>query len=102
MVPEVFLQHTADLTATHTEWIVHLLDVCERKDFELHNPFLAHSAAVAATVYLQQSYSENIDVKSKKQECFRKCLSCVHRLSQYWPYLGQLVSGSFGLLIFYL
>ena len=46
MIPEIFLQHTADLTATHTEWIVHLLDVCERKEFELHNPFLAHSAAI--------------------------------------------------------
>ncbi|KAJ9602024.1 hypothetical protein H2200_013384 [Cladophialophora chaetospira] len=90
MVPEIFLQHTADLTATHTEWIVHLLDVCERKEFELHNPFLAHSAAIAATVYLQQSYSENIDVRSRKQECFRKCLLCIQRLSHYWPYLGQL------------
>lgn len=91
MVPEVFLQHTADLTATHNEWIVHLLDVCDSKGFELQNPFIAHSAAIAATVYLQQSYSENVDIRLEKQKYFQKCLSCIKRLSQYWPYLRQLV-----------
>jgi hypothetical protein len=95
MVPEVFLQHTADLTATHTEWIVHLLDVCERKEFELYNPFLAHSAAIAATVYLQQSYSENSDIRSTKQKCFRKCVRFIKRLGLYWPYIEQLVSVDF-------
>ncbi|OCT52056.1 putative C6 transcription factor [Cladophialophora carrionii] len=90
MVPEVFLQHTADLTATHTEWIVHLLDVCERKEFELYNPFLAHSAAIAATIYLQQSYSENSAIRSTKQECFRKCVAFIKRLGSYWPYIEQL------------
>ncbi|EXJ59024.1 hypothetical protein A1O7_06455 [Cladophialophora yegresii CBS 114405] len=90
MVPEVFLQHTADLTATHTEWIVHLLDVCERKAFVLYNPFLAHSAAIAATIYLQQSYTENSAVRSTKQECFRKCVTFIKRLGLYWPYIEQL------------
>ncbi|KIW67627.1 hypothetical protein PV04_06864 [Phialophora macrospora] len=90
MVPEVFLQHTADLTATHTEWIVHLLDVCETKEFEMYNPFLAHSAAIAATVYLQQSYSENSAIRSTKQECFRKCVTFIRRLGLYWPYIEQL------------
>ena len=92
MIPEVFLQHTADLTTTHTEWIVHLLDLCEKKNFELHNPFLAHSAAIAATVYLQQSYSENTTVRSAKKKCFKKCVSFIQRLGQYWPHIAQLVS----------
>jgi hypothetical protein len=92
MVPEVFLQHTADLTATHTEWIVHLLTLCERKEFEIYNPFLAQSAAIAATIYLQQSYSENSAVRSTKQECFRMCVSLIKRLGRYWPHIEQLVS----------
>jgi hypothetical protein len=95
MIPEVFLQHTADLTATHTEWIVHLLDLCERMEFEVHNPFLAHSAAIAATIYLQQSYSEDSAIRSTKKECFRKCVSFVKRLGLYWPYIEQLVRYAF-------
>ena len=98
MVPEVFLQHTADLTATHTEWIVYLIDLCEKKKFELYNPFLAHSAAIAATIYLQQSYSEDSAVRSTKQQCFRKCVSFVKRLGQYWPYIDRLVSSTSSLL----
>ena len=92
MVPEVFLQHTADLTATHSEWIIHLLDICKRKDFEQYNPFLAHSAAIAATVYLQQSFSEDTRVRTAKKESFRKCVSFIRGLGRYWPYVDHLVS----------
>jgi hypothetical protein len=91
MVPEIFLQHTADLTTQHTEWIVYLIEICEQKDFELRNPFLAHSAAIAATVYLQQSYSEDTEVRSTKQEKFRKCLGFIKSLGRFWPYIEQLV-----------
>lgn len=94
MVPEVFLQHTADLTATHTDWIVHLLDVSKRKDFELFDPFLAHCVAIAATIYLQQSYSDDPNVKIIKQEQFRKCLSFIRGLGPTWPYINQLVGCS--------
>ena len=92
MVPEVFLQHTADLTATHTEWIIHLLSLCEKKEFDIHNQFFAHSAAIVATIYLQQSYSEDFAIRSTKQECFRKCVAFIKRLGRYSPHIDQLVS----------
>lgn len=94
MIPEVFLQHTADLTETHIEWILHIVDLCEQKNFELFNPFHAHAVAIVATIYLQQSFSEDSTVRSTNQECFRKCVSFVRRLGRYWPYIEQLVSAS--------
>lgn len=91
MVPEIFLQHTADMTITHTEWIVHLLDLCNDKSFLLSDPFLAHFAAIAATIFLQQSYTDDAVVKSAKQDSFSKCLTFVQRIGTNWPYIGQLV-----------
>ncbi|KIX95239.1 uncharacterized protein Z520_09156 [Fonsecaea multimorphosa CBS 102226] len=90
MLPEVFLQHTADLTESHTEWIIHVLDLCQRKEFQLSDPFLAHCAAIAGTIYLQQSFSGDNEVKTKKQASFRKCVSFVRDLGSFWPYINQL------------
>ncbi|KIW82602.1 hypothetical protein Z517_05629 [Fonsecaea pedrosoi CBS 271.37] len=91
MVPEVFLQHTADLNETHTEWILHLLDLCMNHSFHLHDPFLAHCVAIAATIYLQQSFSDDTEVKAAKERGFRKCVSFIRGLGTCWPYIGQLV-----------
>lgn len=95
MVPEIFLQHTADLTTTHTEWIVHLLDLCKEKEFKLSDPFLIHCAAIAATIYLQQSFTDDHTVRSEKQDCFQKCFSFIREMGQYWPYGNQLVRLNF-------
>lgn len=92
MVPEIFLQHTADLTSTHTEWIVHLLDQCREKDFMLSDPFLIHCAAIAATIYLQQSFTDDHTVRAEKQDCFKKCFTFIRGMGHYWPYGNQLVS----------
>ncbi|OAP54272.1 hypothetical protein AYL99_11373 [Fonsecaea erecta] len=90
MVPEVFLQHTADLTETHTEWIIHVLDLCQKNDFQQFDPFLAHCAAIAATVYLQQSFSDDVEVKATKQGYFGKCLTFIRNLGSFWPHINQL------------
>ncbi|KIW91129.1 uncharacterized protein Z519_08023 [Cladophialophora bantiana CBS 173.52] len=90
MVPEVFLQHTADLTETHTEWVIHMLDLCEKNGFRQFDPFLAHCAAIAATIYLQQSFSDDNEVRTAKQGSFRKCVSFIRDLGSFWPYVNQL------------
>ncbi|EXJ71327.1 uncharacterized protein A1O5_05133 [Cladophialophora psammophila CBS 110553] len=90
MVPEVFLQHTADLTETHTEWVIHMLDLCEKNEFRLFDPFLAHCAAIAATIYLQQSFSDDNEVRTAKQRSFGKCVSFIRDLGSFWPYVNQL------------
>ncbi|KIV79601.1 hypothetical protein PV11_07152 [Exophiala sideris] len=90
LVPEVFLQHTAYLTATHTDWIIHLLDLAKQQSFMLYDPSVAHMVAITATIYLQQSYAEDPAVQSRKQEQYRKCLSFIQDMGVYWPYVKQL------------
>ncbi|KIV88604.1 hypothetical protein PV10_08271 [Exophiala mesophila] len=90
MVPEIFLQHTADMTITHTDWIVYLLDLCNDKLFTLSDPFLAHFVAIAATIFLQQSYTDDAVVKSARQQSFSKCLTFVQKIGTKWPNIRKL------------
>ena len=94
MVPEIFLQHTADMTITHTDWIVYLLDICNDKLFTLSDPFLAHFVAIAATIFLQQKYTDDAVVKSARQQSFSKCLTFVQKIGTKWPYIRKLVGQS--------
>ena len=91
MVPEVFLQHTDDLTQTHTNWVIHLIDEANIKDFTPSDPYPAYCAAVVATIFLQQSYADNESVRSTKQENFNKCLEFIRASGKHWSRIARLV-----------
>ena len=66
--------------------------MAKQKGLKLCHPFLAHLVAITATIYLHQSYSEDPTVRTRKKDCFGKCVSFVRELGSYWPYIDQLVS----------
>lgn len=90
-VPEVFLQHTDDLTQTHTNWVVHLVDQITSKDFQPSDPYPAYCVAIVATIFLQQSYADDDQIRSTKQDNFARCLAFIRQLGSYWPRVAQLV-----------
>ncbi|KAL1621853.1 hypothetical protein SLS54_005376 [Diplodia seriata] len=91
-IPEIFLQHTADLIASHTDWVVHLIDIIEEKSFRVTDPFIGNCVAVVATIYLQQSFADDAGIRTEKRNNFLKCLDFVRRLGVHWPHIAQLVS----------
>lgn len=91
MVPEVFLQHTDDLTQTHTEWVVHLLDQITSKDFGPSDPYPAYCVAIVATIFLQQSFADDDEISRKKQDNFLRCLNFIRDVGSYWSRVAQLV-----------
>jgi hypothetical protein len=90
MVPEVFLQHTDDLLRTHTTWVIHLIDQHNIKNFQSTDPYPAYCVAIMATIFLQQSYSDDEEVRASKKEDFDKCLAFVRQAGLYWPRAAQL------------
>ena len=91
-IPELFLQHTADMITSHTDWIIHLLEIAMQKQFEFSDPFLGQSIAITATIFLQQSYTDDQDVRADKQKKYRTCLGMVQTLGRYWPHVDEIVS----------
>ncbi|KAL8868161.1 MAG: hypothetical protein Q9198_008279, partial [Flavoplaca austrocitrina] len=89
-VPELFLQHTADLITSHTEWIIHLLEIAKEKQFDFSDPFLGQCIAIVATIFMQQSYTEDQETRLDKQAKFSVCLRFVQDLGKYWSHVNQM------------
>ena len=86
-IPEMFLQSTSDLISSHASWITHLIGMLEAKSFKVTDPFLAHCAAIIATIYLQESFVE--DSRSEKMDNFAKCLKFVQGFVE-WPHVIRM------------
>jgi hypothetical protein len=91
VIPEIFLQHTADLVSTHASWIINFIDMLDAKQFVVTDPFLAHCVAIVATIYLQESFVEDMSKRKEKQDHFEKCLKFIRGFGPYWPHVGRIV-----------
>lgn len=96
-IPEMFLQSTSDLISSHASWITHLIAMLEAKAFKVTDPFLAHCAAIVATIYLQESFVE--ENRREKMDSFATCLKFVQTFKE-WPHVLRIVSSSRWFIIF--
>lgn len=86
-IPEMFLQSTSDLISSHASWITHLIAMLEAKAFKVTDPFLAHCAAIVATIYLQESFVA--ESRDEKMDNFAKCLKFVQGFVE-WPHVIRM------------
>ena len=90
-MPEIFLQNTLDLVSAHTHWILNLIAMLEAKSFKVTDPFLAHCAAIVATIFLQESFVE--EDRIRKMHNFANCLRFLQGFKE-WPHVMRIVSES--------
>lgn len=89
--PPSFLQHTVDQTLLHSSWIAKFIGLCDEKGFELHDPFIAHLASVAATVFMFFLDSSDHQLASQSIHGFNTCYCFVKKASGRWPHLQNTV-----------
>ena len=89
-IPEIFLQSTSDLISSHASWITHLIGMFEAKMYKVTDPFLGHCAAIVATIYLQESFVDDLAIREEKMGNFAQCLGFVRGFVE-WPHIGRLV-----------
>lgn len=90
-IPEIFLQSTADLVTTHEKWIVHLIDILAAKAYKVSDPFIAHCAAIVATIFLQETFERDATIRTEKRENFTKCLRFIEGFEE-WPHVARIVN----------
>lgn len=83
-IPELFLQHIQDMLSTHTDWVVHLLEIAAEKQFTFSDPFLAQFVAIVGTIFLQQSFTTDADTGAARRTKYERCLRFVQNLGGYW------------------
>lgn len=91
-LPEIFLQHTADMVSSHAVWVIRLIEMVDGKGFKVTDPFLAYCVAIVATIYLQESFVEDPETRQQKKEDFHKCLTFVRGMGEEWPHVSRIVS----------
>lgn len=91
-IPELFLQHIGDMLTSHTDWFIHLLEIAAAKQFELSDPFLGRCIAIVATIFLQQSYTEDHGIRVDKRNKYQICLDHVLRLGKFWPQVDEIAT----------
>ncbi|KAK6587513.1 hypothetical protein PZA11_000803 [Diplocarpon coronariae] len=92
VIPEIFLQHSSDLISSHASWILNLMEMLEAKPFKVTDPFLGHCVAIIATIYLQESFSEDAETRREKQDSFERCLKFIRGFGDQWPHLGRIAN----------
>lgn len=91
VIPEIFLQHTSDLISSHASWIIHIIEMLDTKSFRVTDPFLGYCVAIVATIYLQESFVDDMEIRREKERSFGICLSFVRGLGEQWPHVSRIV-----------
>ncbi|KAF7676700.1 hypothetical protein GT037_004912 [Alternaria burnsii] len=84
-IPLTFLQKSYEFSLIHANWVVRLLSHMDEAKLMLHDPFLGHLVAIAASIHLEHTKSQYPTVAASAKQKFEKCLDFVKRLSQEWP-----------------
>lgn len=92
VIPEIFLQQTSSFVSSNASWIVNLVDMVDAKGFEITDPFLSHCVAIVATIYLQETFVDDVEIRAEKQVNFEKCMAFIRRLGLNWPHVRRIVS----------
>lgn len=89
--PPSFQQNTVDQAVLHSSWILKCIEVCGETGFQIHDPFIAHLAAIIATVYLFLLNAKDDDLATQSRLGFEKCYKYVQSMSNDWPHLRHTV-----------
>lgn len=90
-MPHSFLQNSFEQISLHTNWVLHFLDVLERKGYEVSDPILGYGVVVIATIHLQHSFVEDSVLRERAQTGFAKCQRFLLTMADRWPHVSNMV-----------
>ncbi|KAF2820158.1 hypothetical protein CC86DRAFT_471309 [Ophiobolus disseminans] len=91
-IPVTFLQKSYEYSMIHANWVFRLLNEMDDANLVIHDPFIGHMVAIAASIHLEHTLSQHHTVASSAKQKFDKCLNFVTRAAQEWP--SMLVAAS--------
>jgi len=93
-VPRTFLQKSYEESVIHSNWICTHISEMEQAGFDLHDPFVGHVVAIAASVQLEQMTGKDPVVSQTARRKFRQCCRFIKRRSEDWPNMLTTVRNS--------
>lgn len=90
-IPNTFWRRSSELALIHATWIVRMIDMVLDKQVPLTDPFLGHTAAIAATVHLYYCCAAAPKLKHKSNADFSKCKKFLKGFIPFSPACRALV-----------
>ncbi|PVH91968.1 hypothetical protein DM02DRAFT_307554 [Periconia macrospinosa] len=90
-IPLSFLQKAYEFSLIHANWVFRLLNHMDEAKLMLHDPFLGHLVAIAASIHLEHTSSQYPTVAGSAKQKFNQCFGFVKRLSNEWPRMQAAV-----------
>lgn len=91
MLPTTFMQQSFEQISRHTAWTMHYLDLVERQQFQVSDPFIGNFVAILATIHLQHSFVQDEVFRKKAQNGYEKCIRFLDRMADIWPCVSYIV-----------
>ncbi|KAH8691754.1 hypothetical protein GQ44DRAFT_201388 [Phaeosphaeriaceae sp. PMI808] len=91
-IPLTFLQKSYEFSLIHANWVFRLLNHMDEAKLMLHDPFLGHLVAIAASIHLEHTKSQYPTVAGSAKQKFNQCFDFVKRLSKEWPRMQAAAS----------
>lgn len=90
-VPNTFWKTSSELALLHSTWIVRLIEMVSEKDYQVSDPFIAHIAAISATIHLYYCRAADSRVRTSAQTKLTKCMKFISELGIVWPLCRSIV-----------
>jgi hypothetical protein len=86
-----FWKTSSQLALLHSTWIARLLDMADKKDLRLSDPFFAHAAVVAATLHSYWGRATDPTISAPARKHLEICRSFVTNIGTHWPICRSMV-----------
>ncbi|KAH8797961.1 putative C6 transcription factor [Xylogone sp. PMI_703] len=84
-VPNTFWKTSSEMAFIHSSWTVRLVDMVIEKEYQISDPFIGYTVAIAATIHLYYCRTVDSRVRSLAQTKLAKCIKFVEELGAVWP-----------------
>lgn len=93
-VPNTFWKTSSELALIHSTWTAYLIGMVAEKDYELSDPFLGHTVAIAATIHIYYCGAADPAMRESAQRKLDTCTKFLGELAIRWPRFQEIVSKS--------
>ena len=91
-MPQSFIQVSYEQITRHAGWIMYFIDMIQAKEYEVYDPVIAHCVLIVATIHLQHSFVDDLELGQRSQAGFGKCLSFLQKMGNMLHVAATFVS----------
>lgn len=90
-VPNTFWKTSSELALIHSTWIVRLIEMITERDYQLSDPSLGHTIAIAATIHIYYCRAADPTVRETAQRGVDTCTRFLGEFTARWPRCASIV-----------